>query len=789
LTAVDDLSRLRAVLADRFDIQRELGRGGMATVYLARDRKHDRLVAIKVLRPELAATLGTDRFLREIQIAAKLSHPHILQLYDSAEVDGWLLYVMPFVEGESLRQRLEREGRLPVVEATRLAAEVAAALDYAHHQGIVHRDIKPENILLHTGQAIVADFGIARAVDAAADTVGRHTEITATGVVLGTPLYMSPEQVTGDPLDGRTDVYALGCVLYEMLTGAPPFSGGTAQGVLARHTVEPAPLVRKSCTEAPPALEQIVAKALAKTPGDRFASAAEFRDALTGAAPAPKPAVPWPGRRTTTTLVAALALAAGLWALFHRRAAAAVPSVAVLPFENRSENRDDEYFAFGITDELINALGQVPGLRVPGRTWAFALQKLGLDSKTIGARLNATMLLEGSVLRAGSTLRVTAQLVNAASGYILWSDTYQSQARDVIEVEDTISHAIVRALQVHLVGGEGPLVRHSTENAEAHDLYLKGRSFVNQRSAGLPALQRAIEFFRQALALDSNYAQAWAGLAQAYAFQAGFGNTPPGDAFAQAKAAALHAVALDSALNLPHTSLGFIAVFHDWDWESARRELDRAVALDSTEPATHLYRAWYFVARGQLDAGVGEMRGAQRLDPLNPIFNARVGTILNYMGRYAEAEAEMRRAIELDSTNVEARGDLAVSLMLQHRLPEALATLTVDTTDRRPFPQTAYLGYAYGMADRRADALAVERRLERHARQKYITPETLAYVALGLRDTASALDWLERGYRERSFFLWTIGADPVFDPLRRSARFKRIIQGMGLVEPPEATSR
>ncbi|HEY6059028.1 MAG TPA: protein kinase [Gemmatimonadales bacterium] len=786
---MDDLSRLRAVLADRFDIQRELGRGGMATVYLARDRKLGRLVALKVLLPEIAAALGPDRFLREIQIAAKLSHPHILQLYDSAEVDGRLFYVMPYVEGESLRQRLDREPRLPVAEAVRLAAEVAGALDYAHHQGIVHRDIKPENILLHTGQAIVADFGIARAVDAAATDSAGGTTLTATGVVIGTPLYMSPEQVVGDPVDGRTDIYALGCVLYEMLAGAPPYTGNTAQAVLARHTVDPVPSVRQRRAEVPVGLERTVAKALAKTPGDRFPQAADFRDALTGATPAPKPTMRRRLGRPVAAVLGTMVLATALWTVFHRRAAAA-PTVAVLPFVNESSNQDDQYFAVGITDELISALGQIVGVQVTSRTSAFALRAAGLDSKAIGARLNATTLLEGSVQRAGPALRVTAQFIDAATGRVLWSETYRRPVKDILDVEDEISRAIVTALQLRLRTGDQPLVRHGTENTDAHDLYLKGRYFVNQRGAGgVPALQRAIGFFQQALALDSSYAQAWAGLAQAYAFQAGFGNTPPGDAFAQAKAAALRAVALDSTLNLPHTSLGFIAVFHDWDWETAKRELDRALTIDSTEPATHLYRAWYFVGRGKLDAALSEIRTARRLDPLNQIFNARVGSMLNWLRRYPEAEVEMRQAIALDSTNGGARGDLAVSLMQQHRYREALAILPVDTTDQAPYPLVAYLGYAYAMADRREDAMAIQRRLERHARQRYITPETLAYIAMGMRDTATALDRLEQGYRERSFFLWTIGADPVFEPLHASARFERIIQGMGIIVPPVAAPR
>ena len=759
----------------------------MATVDLARDRKLDRLVAVKVLRPELAESLGTERFLREIQIAAKLSHPHILQLYDSAEIEGRLFYVMPYVEGESLRQRLDREPRLPVAEAVRLAAEVAGALDYAHHQGIVHRDIKPENILLHTGQAIVADFGIARAVDAASTDSAGGTTLTATGVVIGTPLYMSPEQVVGDPVDGRTDIYALGCVLYEMLAGAPPYTGNTAQAVLARHTVDPVPSVRQRRAEVPVELERTVAKALAKAPGDRFPQAADFRDALTGAAPAPKPTMRWRLGRPAAAVLGTLVVATGLWTVFHRRAAAA-PTVAVLPFVNESSSQDDQYFAVGITDELISALGQIPGVQVAGRTSVFALRDPGLDSKAIGARLNAATLLEGSVQRAGSSLRVTAQIIDAATGRVLWSDIYRRDVKDILDVEEEISRGIVAALRLQLNGGGQPLVRRSTENPEAHDRYLKGRYFLNQRGASVPALQKAIEYFKEALALDSSYAQAWAGLAQAYGFLAGFNSTPPGDAFVQAKAAASRAVALDSELALGHTSLGFIAIFHDWDWETAGRELDRALAIDSTEPYTHLYRAWFLRCRGQLEASLQEMRTAQRLDPLNQIFNARVGTTLNSLRRHREAEAELRQAIELDSTNGEAWTELGMSLTFQRRYREALAVFPIDTTDARPFPRTAFYAYALGMAGRRADAQAIEQRLERHARDRYITPETFAIAALGLSDTATALDWLERGYRERSFFLWTIGTDPLFDSLRGTPRFERIIQGIGVAERPAPAS-
>jgi eukaryotic-like serine/threonine-protein kinase len=759
----------------------------MPTVYLARDLKLNRQVAVKVLHSELGATLGAERFLREIQIAANLSHPHIVQLYDSAEVEGQLLYVMPYIEGESLRQRLDREGPLSVPEAVAIAAAIAGALDYAHHQGIVHRDIKPENILLHTGQAMVTDFGIARAVDAAAESGAGTTALTSTGVLIGTPLYMSPEQVVGVPVDARTDVYALGCVLYEMLTGTPPYTGPTAQAVLARHTLDPVPSVRKSRPEVPATLARTVAKALAKLPADRLASAAAFRDALTGVATPPPAGAGRQLRRLRVAVpaVAVLALAIGLWTAFHRTAAAAPPSLAVLPFINRSAQADDQYFADGITDELINALGQVNGMKVTDRTTAFALPRSGFDSKALGQRLHARLLLEGSVLRAGSKVRVTVELVEAATGDVTWSPPpYIREVKDILEVKDEIARAIAGALRVSLAGSTRPLVPRSTENPDARERYLKGRYFMNQRGTGLSALRRAVDFFQQALALDSNYAQAWAGLAQAYGFMAGFGDTAPGDAFVQAKAAAQRAVALDSGLAQAHNSLGSIAIFHDWNWDTAKRELDRALALDSTEPSTHLYRAWYFYCRGRLQESLGEMRTAQHLDPLNQVSNARVATILNAMGRYGEAEREERQAIELDSTNFPARADLALALTMQHRYDEAIATVPADTADLQPMTSGGSLGYAYGMAGRQAEALAVQQRLERHARQRYITPEALASVAMGLRDTATALDWLERGYRERSFFIWMIGANPLFAPLHGSARFERLIQRVGLVEPP-----
>ncbi len=752
----------------------------MATVYLARDLKHDRLVALKVLRAELAAAIGVDRFLREIQIAAGLNHPHIVPLHDSGEVAGLPYYVMPYVEGESLRGRLDRDGALPVEEAVRLAREVAGALAYAHAHGIVHRDIKPENILLQDGHAIVADFGIARALTAAGGPA-----LTQTGVSVGTPLYMSPEQVVGDPIDGRSDVYSLGCVLFEMLAGSPPFKGSTALAVLASHTVDPIPPLQTRRGGVSNALQHTLAKALAKTPAQRYETASSLDAALAGAMPAAVAALPggrWRGawRVVLPTLVV---LGGAGYAVLRGRGPVA-KSIAVLPLVNESGTQDDAIRADGMTEALIDGLSHVSGLQVASRMSVFAYRDAHLDSRAIGKRLGVATMLEGSFQRADSVLQVSVRLVSTGDGYVRWSDTFRRDRKSVFALQDEISQAVVRALQVRLAAETAPLVRQPTENIEAYDLYLRGRWFWNQRGAGPAPLHKAIAYFNQAIALDSSYARAWAGLADAYSLLPAFGDVPPADAFPKAKRAVQRAIALDTTLAEAYTSLGIISVFHDWDWETAAHAFDRALALDANEPRTHLFHAWYYVAQGRLEDALREMRTGQRLNPLSSIINTRLGSALYYLRRYDEAAAALRQAITLDSTSMGTRAELGRVLIMQRHLPEAFATFPHDVDLQAGQLGGGLLGWAYGVTGRRADALAMQRRLEQRARERYITPEALALVAIGLGDTARALDWLERGYRERSFYLVFIGADPQYVPLHASPRYQRIVRGIGLQVVP-----
>jgi serine/threonine-protein kinase len=497
----------------------------MAIVYLARDRKHGRPVALKVLRPELAATLGAERFLREIQVAASLTHPHILGLYDSGNSGGVLYYVMPYIEGESLRARLSREHRLPVDEVLRIGREVADALDFAHTRGVIHRDIKPENILLGAGHAMVADFGIARAIwEAGAST------LTSAGSVVGTPMYMSPEQIAGEgDLDGRSDIYSLGCVLFEALTGGPPFSGTKVQSILVRRLTEAAPLLRSVDPALPQAVEAVVARALATSPADRHQTAGECSAAL-HEAEAGRFATPPTGTTPQTGS--------------HRMIADA--SIAVLPFSNLSSDPETEYFSDGMTEEIINALSQVRDLRVAARTSSFSFKGKSVDAREIGERLRVRTLLEGSVRKAGDRIRVAAQLINAADGYHLWSQTYERTAGDVFALQDELARAIARTLTRTVAGGSSdPLVEPSTENLDAYTLYLKGRHAWALASPD--GYRQATTLFEQAVALDPQYAQAEAWLAYAYAMLGfdEFGVLPPHEAMPKAKAAAVHALEVD----------------------------------------------------------------------------------------------------------------------------------------------------------------------------------------------------------------------------------------------------
>jgi TolB-like protein/Tfp pilus assembly protein PilF len=743
---------LTAALEGRYVIEKEIGRGGMATVYLAEDRKHGRPVAIKVLRPELAASMDAERFLREIGIAARLAHPHIVPFIDSGDAGGLLYFVTPFVPGGSLRNRLEAVGKLPLKDALRIAREVGAGLDFANRNGYVHRDVKPENILIADGLAVLADFGIARACCGPSAPLPGAAGVTEVGLALGTPDYMSPEQAAGEQdLDTSSDVYSLACVVYEMLAGEPPFKTGSPRATMAKQVTEAPRPIRALRPDAPAALERALARALAKDPRERFPSVAEFVAALEAES------AEGPARRPGA----------------HR-------SVAVLPFVNASPDPENEYLSDGITDELITALAKVEGLRVAARTSVFALKGKPQDVRAIGALLGASEVLEGTVRKAGDRLRISAQLSSTGDGRLLWSERYDRTLDDVFAIQDEIARTIVTTLRATSFADlSEPVARRYTENVAAYGLYLRGRYEWNRRSQ--EGVREGIAFFEQAIAADPNYALAYTGLSDCYALHVDYRSIPTAEGFERAKTYARKALELDDRLAEAHSSLAWCLFIYDWDWAGADREFRRAIALDPRYATAHQWYAFLLASQGRLEEALVEAHTALELDPASVSIRRCVGWTYFYARRFDQTCYHMTRAIEMNPTAEESRRILGLALLQLGRLDEAVRVLRESAA----LPAAgAYalgtLGCALALAGQRAEAEAILADLEARARREYVSPVALATPLIGLGEKGRALDWLERAHQERRGFLAYLTVNATLDPLRAEPRFAALVSRMKL---------
>jgi len=744
------LASFASALADRYAVERELGRGGMATVYLAEDRKHGRKVAIKVLRPGLAASLGAERFLREIGIAARLAHPHIVPLIDSGEANGMLYYVQPFVPGGSLRERLDVEKRLALKETLRIAQEVGAGLDYAHRNRFVHRDVKPENVLFADGHALLADFGVARVYSAS------ETEsVTDAGIAVGTPEYMSPEQASGESnIGSASDVYSLACVVYEMLTGEPPVRGMGARATLAKQVTDVPRPVRALRPEAPAHIERALARALAKDPGERFATVAEFVAALQREQPGGG------GAGTIGSVIGR--------------------SIAVLPFVNASPDRENEYLSDGITDELINALAKVDGLRVASRTSVFALKGKPQDVRAIGALLGAAWVLDGTLRRSGDRLRITAQLSSTEDGQLLWSERFDRTLADVFAIQEEIARTIVDTLRVaQFAAFAAPSPKRHTENITAYGLYLRGRYAWNTRTQ--EGITEAIRYFEQAIAEDPRYAPAYTGLADSYALQLDYRSVPVAEGFALAKQYARKALELDETVAETHASLAWSLFIYDWDWEGAGREFRRALELDPRYATAHQWYAFWLTARGRLDEALVEAHTALELDPASVSIRRSVGWVYYYARRYDQARYHMARAVAMNPTAAETYRVLGLLLAQQDQWNEAERVLREGMTLPGAATYTAAaLGYVLARAGRRTEAEGLLAELEAQRRRDYVSPVAFATLYLGLDDHERALDWTERALEERRGWLAYLRVNPLLDPLRGQPRFEAMIEKLGL---------
>jgi serine/threonine-protein kinase len=669
-------------------------------------------------------------------------------LIDSGEAGGLLYYVQPHVPGGSLRERLLQHRSLSIKDALRIAQEVGAGLDFAHRKGFVHRDVKPENILFADGHAVLADFGVARACCDSDETTGH--QVTEVGIAVGTPEYMSPEQASGDAdLGTASDVYSLACVVYEMLAGEPPFSGGGSRTIMAKHVTETPRPIRGLRPDVPPTMQQALTRALEKNPEERFSTAAEFVTALVT------------GERTG-------------------RAPATTRSIAVLPFVNASPEIENEYLSDGITDELIDALAKISGLRVSSRTSVFALKGKPLDVRAVGALLGVSVVLEGTVRKAGDRLRITAQLTSTDDGRLLWSQRFDRKLVDVFAIQDEIAATIVTTLRATMFADLSEYVpRRYTENIQAYGLYLKGRFAWNKRTS--EGVAEAVGYFEQAIEEDPSYAPAFAGLADSYALDVDYRAIPVAESYGRAKDYARKALELDESLPSAHASLAWALFIYDWRWEDAEREFRRAIELNPRYASAHQWFSFLLAARGQFDAALLEAHTAVELDPASVSGRRTLGWVYYYARRYDQAREHLARAIEMNPMAVESYRMLGTTMALLGQPAEAERVLR----EARTLPDsgtymTATLGWLLARSGKREEAEALLRAIEAERQKGYVSPVAFAILYIGLGNLQHAIDWSERAYEERRGWIVYANVNAIFDPLRHEPRFKALVSEMGL---------
>ena len=755
-----------------YRITAKLGEGGMGTVYRATDTKLNRPVAVKVLSGNLADAAARRRFQREAQMASSLNHPHILTVYDAGELEGRQYLVTEFVDGGTLKDwaRTEKRTWRQVVE---LLVGVADGLAAAHAAGILHRDIKPSNILVaKNGYAKLADFGLAKLAQIAEgdETRTLSEQHTRPGAVIGTIAYMSPEQASGKTLDARGDIFSFGVVLYELLAGRRPFAGATDLEVLQTIIhVAPPPLGE----EIPPALRALVEKALEKVPAERYQSLREMvvdlrrltRERMEAPQPsptsAPRRAFPW---KWVATAVLLLIVAAAVWRFWPGAGSRQIRSIAVLPLDNFSRDPDQEFFADGMTEQLITDLSKIGSLRVISRTSVMRYKGKRPPLPQIAKELNVDAVIEGSVMRAGDRVRITAQLLQAATDKHLWAESYDRDLRDILSLQSEVARNVAAQVRITLTPQEQVLLGNRRRvDPEVFQLYLKGRYFSNQLDE--EPIRKGIEYFEQAIAKDSSYAPAYAGEAFAYANLASV-FAPPREVMPQAKAAAQKALQLDDTLSEAHTALAFVLMMFDWDWSGTERELKRAIQLNPSSADAHDFYGNYFTALGQFPEAIAESRRARELDPLSPrAYFDLLGNLLDAR-RYDETIAECKKALDTDAKFGAAYAMMGLAYAEKRQFPEAIAALT-KATELEPIPTVKlFLAHVQAAAGNRAEAEKLLAKMEELSKHRYVCAYEIGSVYVTLGDNSKAMKWLEKGRRDRCDCLVWLKSEPWMDPLR-----------------------
>ena len=746
-----------SLLAGRFEIQEEIGTGGMGTVYRVIDRKINEVMALKVLKPEIVPDATViERFKNELKLARKVSHKNVCRLYDLHEEAGTLFITMEYVPGESLRVLIQREGCLSAAQASVLAIQIVEGLAQAHRLGVIHRDLKPHNIMIEpSGSVRIMDFGIARHPSG--------PDLTAAGIMVGTPSYMSPEQASGDSVDERSDIYALGTILYEMVTGRLPFEGESGLAIALKHKTELPHRPREVNAEVPEGFDRLVMKCLAKKKEDRYQSAEELlvelvrfkegKTPVTAEVPGKKPATMTSGEREC------------------------ISSIAVLPFKDLSPQRDQDHLCEGLAEELINALAQVKGLKVAARTSAFSFKGKDVDIREIGRQLNVGSILEGSVQKSGAHLRVTTQLICVADGYHLWSERFDRTMKDVFAVQDEISLAVVEKLKVELLAGEKERVtKRHTRDEKAYELYLKGRYHWNRRSP--KDMVMAVDDFQRAIDRDPRYALPYVGIADVFNMLAEFGFIQPHDAYLKSRSLLQKAREIDDSLSELYSSLALITYAYEWDLPAAERLARRAIEINPQNAFAHSWYAEILGTRYRLEEALEEVKKGIEIDPLSPMHHALYGIILAVVRGEEESRVYLTKTLAMEPDNPMFHLWLGMGYLDKPAVPIKAVEHLKKAVDFGASSAYGWLGMAQAMAGQKDEAFKCLTKLEkigqepfipfrlrfllflkpglRHFRafkKKYSPPYLKALVYLGLNKPEEALAQLEKSSQARDYLL------------------------------------
>ncbi len=745
-----DIERLAGTKLGSYEIESLLGRGGMSVVYKARQVNLDRPVALKILPPTLSSDASfVKRFKREARAVAKLSHSNIIQIFDITEDKDLHFFSMEYVEGKTLDKVLEEKGKLEPGEAVKIISQAARALEHAHRSNIIHRDVKPSNIILDNyGNVKVMDFGLARAAD-------DRSKVTQSGTLIGTLGYMSPEQCRGEELDFRTDIYSLGVVLYEMLTGTAPFDAPNEAAMIHKIINEDPAEAKKLDPNIPADIDATVSRAISKEREKRYASISEFLGNIQQL------------ERSTLSM----SVAGGK----------SIPSIAVLPFVNMSADPDQEYFCDGLAEEIINALTHIGNLKVIARTSAFSFRGKDVDVRDIGRKLDVGTVLEGSVRKAGNRLRITAQLVDTSGGHHLWSERYDRELDDVFAIQDEITLAIVDNLKPRLLQGEKDrLVRRQPVDLEAYNLYLEGNYFASKVWPG--AIAKAIDCFEQAIEKAPDYALPYAALAGAYLGNYFYNPLPPKEVFPIAKESVLKALRIDDTVAEAHVYFANILSNYDWKWEQAEKEYKKALELNPADALVHQWYSRHLMVVGRTEESIDQILHACSLDPLSIIVNLWRGSVALIVDDNDTAIELGEKMIQLDPNTVYARSVIGWAYLQKSMHEEAVTAFEKEKeiwSDVNPILDT-WIGAGYGMMGRKEKTKRILDSFHELESKMYIPPSCFASLYFAVGNNDEGFRWLDKAYEERDNLLALLKLFGVFDPVRSDPRYKTLITKMNL---------